>query len=610
MRITLIFPPQWTPMNPHFSLATLGGHLRSQGHQVDLLDLNVEFYRHVLTPRYLRYAWGRARNVHDFLTFKAFADHKMRQRTFDCGRDAVRLLAIEKFILEKDELLEQVIADLPRALETFDDEEAFYDPRRLVAAYQTIDQALAIVSLPYSPTELRFNDFQVPGMPLTCEAMRAFAEDTDENPFLRFFESQVERIQADLIGISINAHTQLFGGLTLARLLRRRNIGAHVTLGGNHFVRIQKAITQDERFLEAFADSAVVGEGEKPLDALVEVLGRGGPLSEVPGLVFLDAERKPQRTASAPNVPLDQHAVPSLDGLPLERYFTPRIVFSIRTSKGCYWQKCTFCDTDFGACPDYRSQERIADEVETLGQRYGIQDFCFIDESLRPKYMDELGRLLAARCPQARWYGNARLEPTFSGERLRRMHAGGLTMLLWGLESGSDRIMGLINKGVSLTGRLDVLRAAEAAGVFNFAYVFFGFPSETEEEGMMTIRMLCDRGNAIHAYGRSVFTLGRHTRLAADPSGLGIVEYISDNEELSTTLQYRTRAGDAESEQARRLGERCKVLCAQAYGEPLWMHLRYREVIHLYLRRYGTAYLNGFRFSDTHELQLAGADNP
>ncbi|MEW6280885.1 MAG: radical SAM protein, partial [Candidatus Eremiobacterota bacterium] len=295
----------------------------------------------------------------------------------------------------------------------------------------------------------------------------------------------------------------------------------------------------------------------------------------------------------------------SLDGLPLNDYFSPEIVLSTRTSTGCYWKKCTFCDTDFGVCADRRSLEDLADEMRDLRDRHGVEDYCFIDEAVVPASMERLGASLEQRGVQIHWYANARLETSFTPERLRNLRRTGLTMLMWGLESGSDRIMGLINKGIKLDRRLDILSHSNRAGVWNFCYIFFGFPSETEEEGMQTIRLLLDHREVIHSYGRSVFTLNKQARLQTDPARVGVLEMVADPEELSTTLHYVSATGNG-PKQAAELSERCKLMCSVAYGEPLWMYLRFREVIHLYLKRHGREFLREFTFTPEQRERIHG----
>ncbi|MEW6280466.1 MAG: radical SAM protein [Candidatus Eremiobacterota bacterium] len=628
MGVTLVFPPQWTPLNPHFSLMTLGGHLRELGHSVDLVDLNVAYFRSVLTSTHLQRSLAMARNELEVLNLEALLHTLRGERSDRAGRLAARLVEIERWLGPDRGIAAQVVQEVDAAVAVFRDREAFYDPRKLVRAYQLVDKALELVSLPYFPSRVRLNDFSAPGVPLTRSALVAFAEDPRENPFLAFLQGSLARIlrtDPDYVGISINSHTQLYGGLTLARLLRKRGIRAHLGLGGNHFVRIQEAVQKDPGFLEHFADGIIVGEGERPIEALLACLAGDFPMAEVPGLIYRDPEGLTRYTFPPRDLPLESRALPSLDGLPLSSYLCPELVLSTRSSKGCYWKKCTFCDTDYGICADYRSAEALAREVEHLKSCYGVENFCFIDECLRPTFMVQFGEVLRQRGLKLHYYGNGRLETSFTRERLQAMVDSGLTMLMWGLESGSDRIMELINKGIRLERRLDILRASAQAGVWNFAYIFFGFPSETREEGMQTIRLLVDNRDIIHSYGRSIFSLGKHARLAEDSARLGIVQYVADPEELSTTLEYRSVSGNGKA-QALELGEICKTMCAEAFGEPLWMYLRFREVIHLYLKEHGFDYVAGFRFTDAEREELhrlfapqagprplavvLGADNP
>ncbi len=605
-RVLLIFPPQWTPLNPHFAMATLGGHLRDQGYPVKLLDLNVGYYRRVLSRRFLELSLARARNTRDYLIPKTLLNLRRGARTPQAQRENVRLVHLEE-CLARDH--RQTLERIDEAVSVFDSRAKFYDPTQLTEAFVTIDRALDLVSLPYWPVRVHFNDLQIPALPLTVEAVRGFALNQEENPFLEYFRSRMSEIQAfrpDVIGISINGHAQLVPGLTLAALLKRPG-GPHVTLGGNHLVRIKDGLLRSADFLETFADSVILGEGEAPLDRLLEVIEHSLDLSTVPGLVHLNRDRRAAYTFDVPARPLDGRSRPSLEGLPLQDYFSPELVLTTRTSKGCYWKKCTFCDTDFGVCPDNRSIQDLVDEVEHLQRNWGVKNFCFIDESLVPRYMERVVEAVGERGLEFHWYGNARLETSFTRERMQGMRRGGLTMLLWGLESGSDKVMQLINKGIKLHRRLDILKAASSAGVWNFCYIFFGFPGESWEDGMATIEMIESNTDCIHSYGRSVFTLNKHARLATDR--LGIIDLVQDNEELSANLDYRLPNGQSK-EQARRLAELCKLRCAAAYGDPLWMHLRYREVMHLYLKEHGRDFVAGYRFAPRALAALVGADNP
>ncbi|MBI3929985.1 MAG: radical SAM protein [Armatimonadetes bacterium] len=624
LRVALIFPPQWTPLNPHFTLAKLGSHLRARGAQIRLFDLNVELYRHVLTPRYLAYARDRAARCRSLLQGRAFLALRRGDRSLQAAMDAARLLEIEKYLDTRPQVWNQVHDQLEEAVSVFDDREKFYDPYQLVRAYVTLDKALELASLPCYPARLSFNDYHTPCWPLTMESLLEATQDRDRNMSILFYQTRIPAIletRPNLIGISINAHSQIIPGLTLARMLKHRLRGSpcHVTLGGNYFLRVKEAILKHPEFLQTFADSIVVGEGEKPLDGLLEALRTGRTPEGIPGVIQDGGNGLPTLEQATKPYPMVEDGLPELAGLSLSSYFSPDLVLSVRTSKGCYWQKCTFCDTDYGICPDIKSTRQLVGEVAHLCKRYGIENFCFIDEAIRPKYMELFSQQLAERGLKVHWYGNGRTEKSFTRERLEKLAQGGLTMLMWGLESGSRRVMGLINKGVDLEGRMGILSDASSAGIWNFAYVFFGFPSETDEEAMETIRMLRDHRDIIHSYGRSIFSLGKHTQLRERAASLGVVERMADREEFSTTLEYTTRGGN-ERQRAIARADLCKRTCADAQGEPLWMYLRYREVIHLYLKEYGRDFVERFRFSPDRRETLhrmfqpeevfAGADNP
>jgi radical SAM superfamily enzyme YgiQ (UPF0313 family) len=169
-------------------------------------------------------------------------------------------------------------------------------------------------------------------------------------------------------------------------------------------------------------------------------------------------------------------------------------------------------------------------------------------------------------------------------------------MVLWGFESGSARILDLIKKGIDPERRFDILRASTEAGVWNFAYIFFGFPTETLEEARSTIDAITSNTDIIHSYGRSVFTLGKQSPLYLDAEELGIVDIMEDTEELSTNLHYRMSKGMTPAELKGVLKE-CTRRSGEAYQYALWFFLRYRENIHLYLARFGLDHVRNYKLT-------------
>ncbi|MDQ7822612.1 MAG: radical SAM protein [Candidatus Eremiobacteraeota bacterium] len=596
LRSLLVFVPQWIPLNPHFSLCQLAGHLRGEGHDVLVEDLNIGFYRHVLTPEYLTYSMAKAENVHEYLNEKLAMGVARGERGEKACFESARFLEIDRYLEGRMEEYHHLLMALPDAISVFDERERFYRPFELVKAFIAVDKALEVVSLPYFPARIKFNDFFTPLFPLTMQGLINFTTDKDENLFYRFLSREATRLlglEARLIGISINSPTQLFPGLTLASMLmKRKPPGTFLALGGNYFTRLSEVLSAHREFFTLFADAVVLGEGERPLCKLIDELEKshGAPLlSAVPSLVYIDGE-EPRATPRGAPLSLNELHMQDLVGLPMGDYFVPDPVISVQSSKGCYWQKCTFCDTDFGITPDVKAPDRLMAEVRLLRHRFGITHFEFIDESILPQYMEEFSKRLLAEKLDIAWFSNGRTEEAFTEGRLRLFRESGLLMILWGVESGCRRIMDLVNKGVHFDKRLEILRRSAAAGIWNFAYIFFGFPTETEAEAAETISLIRDHTDIIHSYGRSIFTLGKHSKLREKSMLRGLIHVIHDDMELSTSLAYESTSGMAPLD-IMKVAEICKYACAEKYGEPLWMYLRYREVLFLYLRHCGLPFL-------------------
>ncbi|HBH18927.1 MAG TPA: hypothetical protein DDX14_08360 [Cyanobacteria bacterium UBA9579] len=334
-------------------------------------------------------------------------------------------------------------------------------------------------------------------------------------------------------------------------------------------------------------------EGEKPIVELAKYVEGKIPIEQVPNLLYLKDDKVKINEKTAP-LKLNEMHCQDLDGFPLDLYLTPDIVLSIQSSRGCYWQKCSFCDHYFGQNVNTKDINILINEMKTVQEKYGISHFEFIDESISPAYLKMMSSKIIQEGLEVNWFNNARLETEFSKDLLQLASQAGLKMALWGLETGSERIMKLINKGIDFHKRLDILKDSYDAGIWNFAFIFFGFPTETHEEALMTIDMLCNNTDIVNCYGKSIFTLGKHTRLQDEPEKYGITEIMASQDEFSPSYTFKTSTGLDErgiSQVANLCTERCNV----AYGSPLWMYIRYREIFFLYVCKYGAKEVNECR---------------
>ncbi|MCK5688552.1 radical SAM protein, partial [Myxococcota bacterium] len=498
--------------------------------------------------------------------------------------------------------------------------EGFYDPVRFVQAHQDLDDALDLYSASFFPAYVAQNNFATPHIEHDFQSMAAFCENVDGNPFYRFIESKADALfssGAELIAFSVLDGTQMLPALTLTKaLLKRRaqksaNGGSpdrpHLSIGGNYISRITQAITDHPKFFELFADSVSVGEGERALVALADALDANPVnLEALPNslsTLYLGADGRVQTAPEAKPVPMGEVAFMDFSAFELERYYAPEVVVPIRASKGCYYGKCTFCDAYYGLHDDNLQIDRLVAEIRHLKENFGVQNFEFIDQAISPKRGKEICDAFIKADLDVRWFFNGRSENGFTRELLDCMKKAGATKIMWGLESGSQRLLDLMKKGVEAEGRLSILRDAAEVGLWNFGYIFFGFPTETEDEAVSTVDMIAQNTDIIHSYGKSFFTLGKHSPLMEHAEELGLTPKEEGSDEFSKDAAVNIRFG-VQGETLKKISDRCSLEALEAYGgDPLWMYLRSRETLHLYLAHYGKEYLESYRLAQEEKIR-------
>src|SRR6266849_2661513 len=234
--------------------------------------------------------------------------------------------------------------------------------------------------------------------------LAAATADPHANLFEAYYQSSVlaelERDRPDLVAVSILNVQQVIPGLTLAR--RLKTAGHFVVIGGTVYTKFVGELLQRPEFFRLFCDGLIAYEGETALLELVEQLAGGRDLSRVPNLLYLD--RSGRVTFTRYHVE-DVSALPTpdFDGLPLDDYLAPAPVLPILTGKGCYFNRCKFCDIPFinhisKKAYRVRTPERVAEDVARLHERYGTR--CWNRASL-PRCVGACTRWACASCSSA-----------------------------------------------------------------------------------------------------------------------------------------------------------------------------------------------------------------
>jgi hypothetical protein len=228
---------------------------------------------------------------------------------------------------------------------------------------------------------------------------------------------------------------------------------------------------------------------------------------------------------------------------PVEDYFSPAFVLPLKSCNTCYYQKCTFCTHHTGAKYE---EYPIADLVDTIKQS-GAKHVFLIDDMI---HKNRLREIAAAFTPLGiSWMVQLRPTKDIDHETLRLLRESGLRVVYWGVESGSDRVLKAMKKGTNTHDVARVLSDSHEVGIFNGAYVLFGFPTETTAEFLQTISFLKENKSNIDIVHSSTFGLQDGAPILEKPESFGLVQIQSKKRDmLDPKLTYTVESGMSQEE--------------------------------------------------------------
>jgi len=577
MKVLLLFPPQWIPHQPYLGLPSVAAFLKANGMEVSQKDLNVESYDHFLSRNYLR-------NIKQRLDVK-FATLDGRPQL---GPGLESQLYADLYLAKSS--VRHLADSIDEAKGVFRTPQ-YYNANLLSKARNTVCDSLAVISAAYFPTRLELMGLIIPPYNGTFTSIDTLTADRDQNPYIEYFEGSVlEYIRSQspgVVGISITGETQLLPALTLSRIIKKHFPSIHIVFGGYVVTLLAGVFKKNTQLFGSYVDSLIVLEGERPMLELAKKLEKSESLEGVPNLIYFDGEAVRENPPTAPEQ-MDSLPPPDFDDLPLEKYLSPEPVLPLLVSRGCYWGKCAFCSHNISYENKYRvakAKKAIAD-IETLASRYNTRHFAFSDEAIAPKVMRDLTSSLIERKANFRFSTNIRLETQFDADQCQMMYDAGFRIVYLGLESGCDRILGLMQKGFTSEDALKVCRALTGAGIWDHLYVFFGFPGELESEARQTMKLLLDARDAVRSFNIGAFTLTRGSEVMTAPQKYGVTLPHGDaSANFAIGFAYDLTQGVSWEQASKMSGEAWDRL-ADAYPTREVLRTLSKEDLLLYLSKY------------------------
>ena len=305
------------------------------------------------------------------------------------------------------------------------------------------------------------------------------------NYSLKDLRSEVKSFDPDVVGLTATTPA-IYDAYKVAKLVKLTNPNAKVVIGGPHVT-----FTAEETLRECpYIDVVVRGEGEMVMSSLIKNLEKGRPLKEVKGVTYRHGQDI-RSTQDAPLIrDLNELPLPAYHLLPMERYRVGGKRFgTVITSRGCPFQ-CIFCSSSqlYGKFWRARSPENVLEELRVLRDKYGIREVEFLDDTftLNNKRAERICELIKIEGLDISWSCSSRAD-TLARRLALKLKSAGCHFLYLGVESGSQKLLNIIRKGITLEQAKNAIRVAKHAGLNTLASFMLGIPGETKETIKKTI---------------------------------------------------------------------------------------------------------------------------
>jgi len=357
---------------------------------------------------------------------------------------------------------------------------------------------------------------------------------------MRILEQKLAVIQPKIFLISVPFPGNLYAAFRAAQYVKRHYPDIKIAMGGG-FANTELRSVSDPRVFEFF-DFISLDDGELPIELICNAVLKGGEFNLYKRTFMLengavtyknDALRSDYKqsdvgTPDYSDLKLDQYISVIEIVNPMHRMWSDGRWNKLTMAHGCYWGKCTFCDISLDYIKVYEpvAAKQIVDRIEDLIKNTGQNGFHFVDEAAPPALMREVALEILRRKISVSWWTNIRFEKSFTGDLCLLLKASGCIAVSGGLEVASDRLLKLIDKGVSVEQVAQVTRNFTEAGVMVHAYLMYGYPTQTIQETVDSLEMVRQlfKAGVLQSGFWHQFAMTAHSPVGLYPEKFGVVK--------------------------------------------------------------------------------------
>ena len=483
MKILLITPPLTQLNTPYPATAYLKGYYKEQGHEVQQVDLGIEVADRVLSREYLE--------------------------SIGLIEHARLIEQVKRFLRGQDDTLGPRIANrslLPegKRFEQLDEDNLEWS----FGVSGTTDKAMHLATLFIEDIAdyirehvdshfdlVRYAEYLSNDAPSFDPLYKELHQEPSpiDRMMLDMLASHTAKFHPDKVCLTVPFPGCLYGALRCGQWLKA-NTQAIIEIGGG-FPNTEWRQLSDKRIYD-FCHEVVI-DGCKNGDSYCPDFS---------------------------DLPIDKYLSLTEITNPMHRLWSQGRWNKMVMAHDCYWHRCAFCDTSLDYIGRFKAPEAstVVDHMERVLEQTHRTGFHFVDEALPPKLLREVAEEILKRGLTVSFWGNIRFEKAYTAELCDLLAEAGMVAVSGGLEVASDRLLKLIDKGVTIAQTIDACRHLRDAGIMVHTYLMYGFPTETLQEtvdALETVRRMFDEGIVQSAFWH------RYAMTCHSPSGLNPERY-------------------------------------------------------------------------------------
>lgn len=377
---------------------------------------------------------------------------------------------------------------------------------------------------------------------------------------LRILQQRIEVVQPKLLLISVPFPGNLYSAFRCAQFVKKHYPDVKISMGGG-FPNTELRDLKDKRVFE-FLDYITLDDGELPVELLYnKVVLQSEDTSELKRTFLLEKDTVVYKnTTNRKDYKQSEVGTPDYSDLLLEHYISVIEIANpmhslwsdgrwnkLTMAHGCYWGKCTFCDISLDYIKVYEPihAKILVDRMEELITQTGETGFHFVDEAAPPALMREVALEILRRKLVVTWWTNIRFEKSFTRDLCLLLKLSGCIAVSGGLEVASDRLLELIQKGVTVAQVAKVTRNFTESGILVHAYLMYGYPTQTIQEtvdSLEMVRQLFEIGVLQSGFWHQ-FAMTAHSPVGMNPEAFNVIPVTNTITFANNDIAFQDKTG-------------------------------------------------------------------